>query len=91
MDIDPSLALNIFVSSLGYLRFFQERRKNLARNNLLKAKEYDCIIVGAGISGLEAARRLHEEHRVLLENIFILEATNDVGGRINKIPIGYRV
>jgi monoamine oxidase len=43
--------------------------------------EWDCIVVGAGMSGLCCASRLAQKgHRVL-----VLEARNRIGGRIHTI------
>lgn len=44
---------------------------------------YDCIIIGAGISGLSAARRL--KARMPDINLRVLEASNRVGGRTCSI------
>lgn len=40
---------------------------------------YEVIIIGAGVSGLSAAKKLQEENR----NILVLEARNRIGGRIS--------
>lgn len=40
------------------------------------------IIVGAGVSGIAAARKLHENG---FTNFTILEAENRIGGRINSV------
>ena len=42
------------------------------------AKTHDVIIIGAGISGLAAAEKLHQKNY----NILILEARDRIGGRI---------
>jgi monoamine oxidase len=39
---------------------------------------YDCIIIGAGVSGLAAAKQLHHTQK----NILIVEAKNRLGGRV---------
>ncbi|QEY52088.1 FAD-dependent oxidoreductase [Legionella longbeachae] len=40
---------------------------------------YDTIIIGAGVSGLTAAKQLHHEH----QDVLILEAKNRIGGRLD--------
>ncbi|MTI44659.1 monoamine oxidase [Roseibium hamelinense] len=52
---------------------FIEGRRALAQND-----DFDVIVIGAGISGLAAARRLKE----LGYSVVVLEAASDVGGRI---------
>jgi L-amino acid dehydrogenase len=42
------------------------------------AKVYDCIIIGAGLAGLVAARNLHRSNHEIL----LLEARDRVGGRM---------
>lgn len=39
---------------------------------------YDCIVVGAGLAGLVAARNLHRS----LHNVLVIEARDRVGGRM---------
>ncbi len=46
--------------------------------SLLTPKVYDCIIVGAGLSGLIAARNLHRSG----QNILLIEARDRLGGRM---------
>ncbi|XP_045212383.2 probable flavin-containing monoamine oxidase A [Mercenaria mercenaria] len=50
-----------------------------------RTREYDIVIVGAGISGLSAARYLLSKDSNL--NIVILEATDRVGGRTFTVPL----
>ncbi|XP_066992054.2 uncharacterized protein [Anabrus simplex] len=45
---------------------------------------YDVIIIGAGISGLAAARKLLEGG---IDNVLILEAQSYTGGRILSLPL----
>lgn len=46
---------------------------------------YDCIIVGAGISGLKTAHSLINQHNIPTENILILDAQDYIGGRVKQI------
>jgi monoamine oxidase len=46
---------------------------------------YDCIVVGAGISGLQCATNLTRKHNVPTENILVLEAQDYVGGRVRQM------
>ena len=48
-------------------------------NSSSKQNVYDVLILGAGISGISAARTLIQDHKV--HNIAILEARDVVGGR----------
>jgi monoamine oxidase len=50
-----------------------------------KTTGYDVIIVGAGLSGLTAARELRRGQR---SNILILEATDRIGGRARTLKEG---
>lgn len=43
------------------------------------AHRYDTIIIGAGVSGLTAAKQLHEAQ----QDVLILEAKNRIGGRVD--------
>lgn len=44
---------------------------------------YDVIILGAGLSGLSAARKLSKNNL----NVLIIEADNRIGGRVNTIHL----
>lgn len=46
---------------------------------------YDCIIVGAGVSGLQCAFDLVRKHNIRNENILVLEAQDYVGGRVRQV------
>lgn len=47
--------------------------------------EYDCIIVGAGLSGLAAGERLLSHSQDL--RILVLEARDRIGGRVNTVSL----
>lgn len=44
-------------------------------------QKYDVIIVGAGIAGLAAARKLQENG---VSNLLVLEAQDYIGGRVKS-------
>lgn len=46
---------------------------------------YDCIIIGAGLSGLQCGSTLVNQHKVNQHNILVLEAQDYVGGRVKQI------
>jgi monoamine oxidase len=48
------------------------------------SRTVDVVVVGAGLAGLTAARRLHQAGR----SVLVLEARNRVGGRCLSRPIG---
>ena len=47
-------------------------------------REYDVIIVGAGLSGLKAAHTLRNKYGIHPNRLLILEAQDYVGGRIKQ-------
>lgn len=47
---------------------------------------FDCVIVGAGFSGVAAMYHLHRRHQV--HNVLILEAQDRVGGRVHSAATG---
>ena len=48
-------------------------------------KIYDCIIIGAGISGLKTAHTLIHSHQLPKENVLLLDAQDYIGGRVKQI------
>lgn len=56
---------------------------NLKAINQLESINYDVIIVGAGLSGLHAAKILCKNGK----RVLILEADNKIGGRVCTIPL----
>ncbi|CRK95579.1 CLUMA_CG009040, isoform A [Clunio marinus] len=48
-------------------------------------KSQKILIIGAGASGISAAQKLLENN---YQHVFILEASNRIGGRIHSIPFG---
>ena len=51
---------------------------------LIDQRIYDCVIVGAGLSGLSTAGRLVNDHSVSRRDILVLEAQSYVGGRVKQ-------
>ena len=48
-------------------------------------KIYDCIVVGAGLSGLRCANLLTTQHGVKKNDVLVLEAQDYVGGRVRQV------
>jgi cytochrome b involved in lipid metabolism len=46
---------------------------------------YDCIVLGAGISGLQCAKSLTKDHKIASEDILVLEAQSYIGGRVRQV------
>jgi len=44
-------------------------------------REYSCIVVGAGLSGLYAAQQLKK----FLPDVLVVEASSDIGGRVKQV------
>lgn len=49
-----------------------------------KNRVYECVIIGAGLSGLSTAQALVEEHGLRFSDILILDAQSYVGGRVRQ-------
>lgn len=47
---------------------------------------YDCIIIGAGMSGLQAAHTLIRKQGIDAKKVLVLEAHDYIGGRVRQIP-----
>lgn len=61
---------------------YLQKNLPLSKNNK-KVENFDCIILGAGIAGLGAAKVLKSSKI----NFIVLEAQNRVGGRINTVEM----
>ncbi|KAH7284143.1 hypothetical protein KP509_34G041000 [Ceratopteris richardii] len=51
-------------------------------------EEYDCVIVGAGVSGLCTAQALATKHSTYASNVLVTEARDRVGGNITTVQKG---
>lgn len=63
--------------NIGYLFLFLALALTQISANAFAAKQYDAIIVGAGMAGLTAAKELKNSGH----SFIVLEATNRIGGR----------
>ena len=45
----------------------------------------DILVLGAGMAGVAAARRLRERG---VEDVMVVEATDRIGGRVKEVPFG---
>ena len=59
------------------------KRLNIIAQSLSSPQIFDFIIIGGGISGLQAAEILTQK----TNNLLILEAQSNLGGRISTISI----
>ena len=48
-------------------------------------KIYDCIVIGAGVSGLQCAQTLTSDHGVNTTDVLVLEAQDYIGGRVRQM------
>jgi hypothetical protein len=46
---------------------------------------YDCIIIGSGLSGLQTAQSLINDHDLAIEDVLILESQDYIGGRVRQM------
>lgn len=54
--------------------------------------DHDVIIIGAGLAGLTAARHLTQKHPDAGPSVLVLEASDEVGGRVRTDQVdGFRV
>ena len=60
---------------------WEERSRKYAVNDL-----YDCIVIGAGVSGLQAAHTLVQKQGIDVKKVLVLEAHDYIGGRVRQIP-----
>ena len=51
----------------------------------MSERDIDCIVVGAGLSGLSAAYKLKQRQPDL--KVLVLEANNRIGGRLESIAV----
>lgn len=56
----------------------QSRRTNVSS----PSKRSQVVIIGAGLAGLAAAQRLHENG---IDDVIILEAQDRIGGRVHTV------
>ena len=47
---------------------------------------YDCIVIGAGVSGLQAAHALVQKENIDAKKVLVLEAHDYIGGRVRQAP-----
>lgn len=48
----------------------------------MERKEYSCIVIGAGLSGLYAA---HQLRKSFPGDVLVVEAHTDIGGRVRQV------
>jgi cytochrome b involved in lipid metabolism len=49
------------------------------------SKVYDCIVIGAGLSGLKTAHTLINTHHLPTDSVLVLDAQDYVGGRVKQL------
>jgi len=85
--LQSTTALGFFATSVGLAHLHRQQKLHKISKitqTLASEKVYDCIVIGAGASGLRAARNLHHEHKIPLDKILVLEAQDYIGGRIRQ-------
>lgn len=58
--------------------------KKGGKRSIMHDREYECIIVGAGLSGLNTAYELVHKHGVDAGKLLILDAQSYIGGRVKQ-------
>ncbi|KAG0568291.1 hypothetical protein KC19_6G009900 [Ceratodon purpureus] len=55
------------------------------KESAVEKEVYDCVVVGAGISGLCTAQALSTRHGSVVSNVLVTEAKDRVGGNITTV------